>query len=162
MSDNEFRGALEGVSRAGQSTPEGRRRDWRPYFEGPWALSKTIEHYSDAGTATFAGQAEFVRTETALAYEEKGVMRVADMVLESTQKQNWRFPGFHQVEIDFADGRFFCGFDLSLDPAHTTHDCPPDFYRGTLRVDAIDRWRLIWRVKGPRKDYMSVAEYSRP
>ncbi|MEM1420131.1 MAG: DUF6314 family protein [Pseudomonadota bacterium] len=142
-------------------TPETRRRDWRPYFEGVWRLTKTIEHYNGAGTATFDGSAEFTRNETALSYSESGAMRVADMVLASEQKQNWRFPNFHVAEIDFADGRFLAAFDLSSDPAHATHDCPPDVYRGTLRPEGPEQWRLIWRVKGPRKDYMSVAVYRR-
>ncbi|MGD1869653.1 MAG: DUF6314 family protein, partial [Neomegalonema sp.] len=65
------------------------------------------------------------------------------------------------AEIDFADGRFLAAFDLSSDPAHATHDCPPDVYRGTLRPEGPEQWRLLWRVKGPRKDYMSVAVYRR-
>lgn len=154
--------ATPGHATPGHAAPETRTGDWRPYFEGEWLLSKTIEHFNGAGTATFEGRAVFTRNETALGYAENGVMRVADMVLPSETRQNWRFPSYHVVEIDFADGRFFCTFDLSEAPAHTTHDCPPDVYRGTLRPEGDDCWRLIWRAKGPRKDYMSVAEYRRP
>ena len=80
------------------------------------------------------------------------------------QELHWRFWG-GAGELYFADGRFFCAMDLKRVAeswrADLVHECGEDFYEGEIEISSENSWRLVWRVKGPRKDYTLATSFER-
>lgn len=61
----------------------------------------------------------------------------------------------------FADGRFFHDLDLRSGHHVADHPCSADLYRGEFSVYDAERWRTMWRVKGPAKDLLLTTDYRR-
>lgn len=130
-------------------------------LEGRWRLDRHIDDRRAGGVAAFAGEALFRPDGSGLRCEEAGLLRINGVETRASRVYLWRFPAPERVEVLFEDGRFFHAFD-PRDPAPgASHDCPPDFYEVTYRFDGPDRWRSVWRVRGPRKDYRMESVFSR-
>lgn len=78
--------------------------------------------------------------------------------------------------VTFEDGRYFhpwpgataAGGGVGAEGGPTSsgmdvvHVCTPDLYRGEFSERSSGRtWTLIWRVTGPRKDYVMSTDYTR-
>jgi hypothetical protein len=63
------------------------------------------------------------------------------------------------VSVCFDDGRAFHDIALDGTAAQAAHWCDPDQY--DVRYDFADwpRWRSVWDVRGPRKDYAMTTDY---
>jgi hypothetical protein len=65
------------------------------------------------------------------------------------------------ADVRFADGRAFHPLDLSAGRFTATHPCAADLYEGEFTVFDADRWRMVWRVRGPVKDLVLTTDYVR-
>ncbi|MEJ6402333.1 DUF6314 family protein [Yoonia sp. 2307UL14-13] len=131
-------------------------------FEGTWQISRVITDRLAGQTGQLDGVATFTRTDgNTLAYVEEGTLQLADgPKLQATRPYRWHF-GDDVVAMTFADGSAFHSFVPEGYVEGTEHDCGDDTY--AVRYDFIPwpRWRAVWVVSGPRKDYTSVTEFTR-
>jgi len=124
-------------------------------FLGTWEVRRRIIDRFNGSLITFEGQA-FV---TPVQFEEHGDTRSGIATLRSSRT----------YRLDEADSELVVRFpDLSdfirIGAAATQcviHHCGPDLYRGRLFFRASDAWAEAWRVRGPRKNYLSLAHYRR-
>lgn len=141
--------------------------DLRRFFQGRWMVDRRIvDQRMDDGASSFEGTAEFRDDgEGGFLFHEVGALRVGGRRVRAEQRYRYRFDDPKHVAIFFADGRLFCEFGpLQVGegvPARARHLCGDDDYAGGLTLEAEDRWRLTWRVLGPRKDYTAVSVYLR-
>jgi hypothetical protein len=129
-------------------------------FAGRWRLTRQIDDRKARQIGGMEGEAAFVRDGQGYLYSETGVLRLPDQPpLTATRRYIWaELPGM--VEVRFADGRVFHRFELGKLTAEATHDCPPDMYQVCYDFNAWPAWQSEWRVKGPRKDYIMVSNYT--
>ncbi len=71
------------------------------------------------------------------------------------------FPAPGRAEVAFEDGRPFHDLDLSHGRWSVAHRCRDDLYRGSFEIEGRDRWTVVWRVSGPRKDQVLRSRYDR-
>lgn len=76
---------------------------------------------------------------------------------------------FHQDRLEI----FFClegklgelfmalPFQFSSHTYQCTHHCGADTYHGEFEFSLPDKFKITYRVEGPRKDYVIRSEYSR-
>jgi len=131
-------------------------------FEGDWRLERRIEQTSGRGDARLSGLARFRREGPALILEETGTLWVegaAGPGMQAERRYLWRSePG--RIAIDFEDGRPFHGFPLGALEAEASHLCAPDRYAVRYDFSRWPDWETVWRVSGPRKDYVMTSGYS--
>ncbi|MGR3571365.1 DUF6314 family protein [Brevirhabdus sp.] len=133
-------------------------------FIASWALHKRIEDHGAGTTATFEGRcliAPHAPDPTYLALEETGRMFLPGQPpLAGSRRYLWRADPAGRVEVAFDDGRPFHRIDLTQDAPSDTHRCDPDTYRVTYDFTSFPRWRAVWRVTGPRKNYTMSQTYT--
>lgn len=132
-----------------------------PRFEGRWRLLRAVDDRRAGAQATFAGEALFRPDGEGLRCEEAGALRINGVETRATRVHLWRFPAPERVEVLFDDGRFFHAFDPREAAPRASHDCPPDFYQVVYGFEGPDRWRSVWEVRGPRKDYRMESVFVR-
>jgi hypothetical protein len=97
-----------------------------------------------------------------LRWTEEGVLRMAGAETRARRVYLWRLTPPDMVDVAYEDGRHFHAFAMALGSgADVAHDCPPDVYSGSYAFENPDRWRLSWRVRGPRKDYRMTTSHAR-
>ncbi len=131
-------------------------------FEGTWQIDRVITDRLAGQTGQMTGVADFVRVaEDRLDYTENGTLQLGDgPKLQATRRYRWLFTDAG-VDMTFADGGTFHSFVPEGYVEGTEHPCGDDTY--AVRYDFIPwpRWRAVWVVGGPRKDYTSVTEFTR-
>jgi len=65
------------------------------------------------------------------------------------------------VRVTHDDDTPFHSFARVGAPEATPHLCGADMYHGTYSFVRFPDWQVTWTVKGPRKDYRSVTQYTR-
>ncbi|MGN6773782.1 DUF6314 family protein [Rhizobium sp.] len=124
-------------------------------YLGTWEVKRRILDRFNHSLVTFEGQA-FV---TPVQFEEHGDTRSDHATLRSSRTYRLddtrdelvvRFPNLSEF-IRVGEGA----------SQHITHHCGPDLYRGRLFFRSPDTWAEMWRVRGPRKNYLSLAHYRR-
>lgn len=133
-------------------------------FAGLWKLDREIRHQSSQNgnqngdqIHQFSGEARFDWQGADLILHESGWLAAPDgQGFHAERRYCWRA----DLSVLFSDGRFF--HTLPLAGGAVQHDCPPDFYEGVYDFDLWPTWRLRWRVRGPRKDYVSLSVFTRP
>ncbi len=133
----------------------------REYLEGRWKLDRQISDHRRGETGRLVGEARFVADGEGLVYREEGQLTLGDHSGPAEQAYRYDFPAVHRAAVHFADGRFFHDLDLSSGSWVCHHDCDPDRYEGEFTVLGADDWRVIWEVKGPRKDLRLDSTYCR-
>lgn len=143
--------------------------DWRAYFEGEWRMERCIDDRRGAragaasGVATFAAQPD--DADTALICAEAMTIDYGGNRIAGEQTTIWRFQDPCGPDLYFRDARFFCAMRFrevrGVWRAEFSHDCGEDRYEGAALVTDESNWRLLWTVKGPRKDYSLDTAYSR-
>lgn len=136
-------------------------------FTGDWLLSREIAQ-ADGSIARFEGRACFAPDAQGLAYHEEGVLHLPGQApIRGSRAYLWR-SGPEGIRVLFADGRPFHDFLPQGAPAEGAHNaveashwCDPDDYRVRYDFSGWPRWRSVWRVRGPRKDYEMTSHYSR-
>ncbi|MGH1367286.1 MAG: DUF6314 family protein [Maritimibacter sp.] len=129
-------------------------------FEGRWRMTRQIDDALANQLGQFVGEAVFVAQPGGLHYTERGTLTLNGTGFAASRSYMWREVEAG-VEVDFEDGRFFHGFALAQPRQKAHHSCSPDEYSVTYDFAAWPRWRAIWAVKGPRKDYVSNTQYER-
>jgi len=113
------------------------------------------------GVSDFLAAAET----TDLACKDALIIDYGGNRIDGAQSTTWRFEDPAGPDLYFQDGRFFCSarFEKIGDAwrAPLMHRCGDDKYDGDVIVASENSWRLIWRVKGPRKDYTLDTRYDR-
>ncbi|MFJ9120608.1 DUF6314 family protein [Streptomyces sp. NPDC102394] len=149
---------------------EGVRADsFRPvpdvlaYLGGRWLVTRTVRDLANGDEGRFEGTTEFGPLEGGgLLHVEsgtfvwQGVPRPAERTLRFLPGTT---PG--TADVRFSDGRPFHDLDLTTGRHVADHPCSADLYRGEFTVRDADRWRTLWRVRGPAKDQVLVTEYLR-
>jgi hypothetical protein len=95
-------------------------------------------------------------------FSESGLLRLAGVTTEAARDYRFKILAQDRFRVSFADGRFFHEAQVVGDAALMSHDCAADLYRGRYRFEGPGRWRLSWRITGPRKDLVIATVFSRP
>lgn len=135
--------------------------DLRKFLEGKWEVSRQIDDRRLDQLGRFDGSAGFAVDGDDLIYDEDGELRLGTHKGPAFQTYRYTFPSKRQAEVCFADGRPFHDLDLSNGAWACTHLCGEDRYEGAFTALDRDSWRVIWRVRGPRKDLRLDSHYSR-
>ncbi|MFY1676145.1 DUF6314 family protein [Streptomyces sp. WMMC905] len=139
--------------------------DTLEYLTGRWRAERHVRDVAADITGRFEGTALLsppADASAGLVYREtgrfawRGTTRRAERTL-------WFRPAADPgaAEVFFADGRPFHDLDLRGGLHRAEHPCAADHYRGEFTVLDADRWRAVWRVRGPAKDLSLTTEYTR-
>lgn len=127
-------------------------------FAGDWRVLRRIADRAGGQCLRFEGTARFVPDGAALAYAERGVLRLPGQPpFEAHRRYRWRVEG-RRIVVDHGDGRPFHAFDPAAPDAD--HLCPPDTYHVSYRFGRWPRWSALWTVTGPRKDYRMLTRFT--
>ncbi|MFG2556350.1 DUF6314 family protein [Streptomyces sp. NPDC048581] len=133
------------------------------YLAGSWRVERSVRDLASGDEGAFSGTTVFGRlAEGGLLHEEsgtfvwQGVGRPAERTLRFLPGAT---PG--TADVRFADGRPFHDLDLASGRHIADHPCSADLYRGEFTVLDEDRWRSVWRVRGPAKDLVLTTDYAR-
>ncbi|WP_417242487.1 DUF6314 family protein [Celeribacter sp.] len=133
-------------------------------FEGAWAITREITDFTGGPDARLTGQCTFAPEGAGLTQAEVGTLQFAgsSVALKAERRYFWTAQG-NEIAVFFDDTRFFHAFDPRGGTAQAEHDCPPDRYevRYGFGTGALLSWTVEWRVRGPRKDYLSLTQFSR-
>ena len=130
-------------------------------FAGHWRVTREIEDARAGTRAEFDGEAWFEGDARELAYREAGRLILPGQApMQAERRYFWRAAD-GDICVLFEDLRPFHEFALGISTPEAHHDCPPDSY--DVRYDFADwpRWSAVWRVAGPRKDYVMRSHYRR-
>jgi len=135
--------------------------DLAGYYAGSWRFTRHTKDNKSDIDATVEGVALFSGTGQALDYSETGTMTCGDY--EGTVSQNYiyNFTGPFEASVLFSDQRLFHHLDLKSGQDKVTHWCAPDQYDGRYQLHNQDKWALIWKISGPRKDSIISTTYHR-
>ncbi|WP_151774965.1 DUF6314 family protein [Streptomyces abyssomicinicus] len=135
------------------------------YLPGTWHTERTARDLASGEEGRFSGVTVFG---PATAPEEGLVQREdGDFVWQGVSRPAGRtlrlLPGAtpSSADVRFADGREFHTLDLAEGRFTATHPCAADLYEGEFTVLDADRWRTVWRVRGPAKDLVLTTRYAR-
>jgi hypothetical protein len=129
-------------------------------LEGRWRLARRIVN-ADGSEAVLEGETVFRRAGLRLIQEEEGWLRLpgGGAPLRATRRYLWTgAKGW--LEVSFADNRPFHTVPLGVARPETVHLCDPDRYAVAYDFTGWPEWRSVWRVEGPRKDYVMTSDYS--
>ena len=123
-------------------------------FEGRFHLARKITPAGDP-PATFTGTALWRPRDDGLEYLETGLLTIEGHAPMTSERRYFWGP---DLRVYFDDGRFF----HQVPPAggSASHWCDPDQYDATYHFDDWPRFRVIWQVKGPAKEYTMVSDYT--
>jgi hypothetical protein len=129
-------------------------------LEGRWYLARRIVN-ADGSEAALEGTTVFRRAGLRLIQEEEGWLRLpgAAAPLRATRRYLWTGEKT-RLEVAFEDNRPFHTVPLGVDRPETTYLCDPDRYAVAYDFSGWPNWRSVWRVEGPRKDYVMTSDYS--
>lgn len=137
--------------------------DVRAYLAGRWQVGRSVRDLASGEAGRFDGTTTFGPLEGGgLLHLEsgtfvwRGVARPAERTLRYLPG-----PGPSTADVRFADGRPFHHLDLTTGRHVADHPCSADLYRGEFTVHDEDRWRSVWRVRGPAKDLVLTTDYTR-
>ena len=127
---------------------------------GVWDLRRRLADRRTRAWGSVAGTLTLVVDGDGLVWSESGVLRWGVRDVEVTRRYLLRdgSPGFDGWWVFFDDGRPFHPWT----PGRAVdHPCRADLYRGLVRIDAPDRWRIGWDVVGPAKDQRILTRLTR-
>ena len=124
---------------------------------GKWSLSREMIH-SSGEVDRFEGNATFTRTGPRLIQDETGTLTTPSGSFTATRRYVWTERG-GRLEVSFDDMRPFHTIPLGEVRPETVHLCDPDRYQVAYDFSDWPRWRTVWTVEGPRKDYVMKSRY---
>lgn len=92
---------------------------------------------------------------------EQGDLRFGAHVGPAHQRYGLRIEDAGRVTLTDGADVVLAAADLSAPRAVFRHDCGDDVYLGRMARVSDDRWRLAWRIRGPRKDLVIATRYQR-
>ncbi len=130
-------------------------------FEGRWRIDRRIEDMRAGRTGWFEGQARLTADGQGLAYRELGELRLGGArPLAASRRFLWRAEA-DGIAVLYEDGTPFHRIAGGAPVVQAFHACGPDDYEVSYNFTRWPAWRVIWRVRGPRKEYVSVSDYTR-
>lgn len=128
-------------------------------FEGRWTVARQIEN-AVGPDAVFTGRVLFEPGEGGLVHREEGQITFdGQTAMTATRVYVWRAAAAG-VDVFFDDGRYFHHIADGKNPSDR-HDCVPDVYDVAYDFSGWPRWSSVWRVTGPRKDYVMRTRFER-
>ncbi|MEU3511347.1 DUF6314 family protein [Streptomyces longwoodensis] len=135
------------------------------HLAGGWRVRRVARDLASGDEGVFEGATVFRPLAVhggGLLHEERGTFTWRSVARPA--ERTLRFlpgpvPG--TADVRFADGRFFHDLDLTRGRHVADHPCSADLYRGEFTVLDADRWRTVWRVRGPAKDLILTTDYTR-
>lgn len=129
-------------------------------FEGVWRLERRIEDFRANQPARAEGEARIVPGDP-WTYDERMQLHLPGVApVEGHRRYLW-VPAAGGIEAQFADGRAFHRIDLGGGTASARHPCGADLYDVQYEFVRWPVWSAVWRVRGPRKDYLMTTIYRR-
>ncbi|MGV9991422.1 DUF6314 family protein [Streptomyces sp. NPDC003374] len=133
------------------------------FLAGRWRVERSVRDLASGEAGSFTGSTAFTALDGGgLLHRESGtfVWRGAARPAGRTLRF---LPGAAPgtADVRFADGRPFHDLDLRSGRHLAGHPCAADLYRGEFTVLDADRWRTVWRVRGPAKDLVLTTDYTR-
>ncbi|GAA1907299.1 DUF6314 family protein [Streptantibioticus ferralitis] len=133
------------------------------YLEGRWRVARTVRDLGSGETGTFEGSCEFrrERPDGALLHTEEGQFTWGGVTRPAHRGHRFEPVGDGTSEVRFPDGRPFHHLDLRTGRWQAHHPCAADAYRAEFTVTGADRWQVVWKVTGPRKDLLMITIHDR-
>lgn len=135
--------------------------DLKAFLQGEWNLERRVQDGRAGQNGALTGAATFAAAGSGLLYREEGRLAIGGHEGPALQSYRYAFPFPARAAVHFADGRFFHDLDLSSGAWACTHPCGADRYDGAFSVADAQSWRVVWTVKGPRKDLTLDSTYRR-
>lgn len=130
-------------------------------FAGDWHFRRRVTATDGVPIAEARGELRLLPSGAGFVAEEAAEVKMPGSApLRAERRTLWRDEGA-LIAVDFADGRPFHRFDPRLDMPADVHLCDPDRYEVRYELAAFPLWRTLWRVTGPRKDYLMVTVHAR-
>lgn len=124
-------------------------------FAGHWLVSREISE-ATGGVARFEGRAAWMPADRGLAYRETGTMTLdSGAVFQAERRYFWA----EDLAVHFDDGKFF--HQVPAAGGVVRHWCDPDDYQLSYDFSLWPQFEVLWKVKGPRKDYKARTKYTR-
>lgn len=136
-------------------------RDLRSFLDDPWSLSRKIRDFRAGVRGAVEGAARFRRAGDDLLYEESGRLNLGDYEGTAVRAYRYLFPVPERARVCFADGGFFHELGLGNGWCEAVHLCGGDRYAARFEVLSPEAWRVVWRIRGPRKDLLIESRYGR-
>lgn len=133
----------------------------RAFLRGAWSLERELADRAATRRGRARGRAVFAPDGAALRYREEGILTLGDYRGAFFRDGLYRFPTPARAEVAFADGRPFHDLDLTHGAWRACHRCGDDRYEGRFAVLHADAWQAVWRVTGPRKDWVLSSRFRR-
>ena len=129
---------------------------------GEWRLHRKIiqqngDTFSFIGKATLRWASGWEKP-TLNYYEQGEVTSPNGNIMSAERRYFWQQSQRGFFDVLFDDKRYFHSFSISNPNAH--HLCGDDHYVVHYRFETWPLWCATWQVKGPRKYYTMVSEYS--
>ncbi|MCD7442005.1 DUF6314 family protein [Streptomyces lincolnensis] len=133
------------------------------YLAGTWRTTRSVRDLASDDSGEFSGTTIFGPLEGGGLLQRESGTFVWQGVPRPAERTLCLLPGPipGTVDVRFADGRPFHDLDLSSGRHLADHPCSADLYRGEFTVRDADRWRTVWRVRGPAKDLVLTTDYAR-
>ena len=131
------------------------------FLQGEWNLERRVQDHRVGHDGRLTGAAVFLPQEGGLLYREEGRFSIGEHEGPALQSYRYAFPSLARAEVSFSDGRFFHDLDLTAGTWRCTHLCGDDRYDGDFAALGADVWRVVWTVKGTRKDLVLDSTYRR-
>jgi len=130
-------------------------------FEGRWRIARRIEDEWMGTTGLFEGVARFAPDAHGLRYHEVGELKLPqEPPMAASRKFLWRAHA-DDIEVLYEDGAPFHRIAGGADVVQAWHACGQDDYEVSYNFTHWPAWRMIWKVRGPRKDYVSISDFTR-
>lgn len=138
--------------------------DTLAFVRGYWRIERSLTDHRSGADASFAGMASFLpRTggQAGLRYQETGDLRLSGCCWSASRSLLWLPAPGGGADVRFADGRPFHAADLRSGRWQAEHHCGDDLYHVSYHVRGPGVLAECWRVRGPRKDYLSITSLTR-
>jgi len=130
-------------------------------FEGRWRIARRIEDHWMSTTGLFEGVARFTADGQGLSYHEVGELKLPqEAPMVASRRFLWRADE-DGIEVLYEDGAPFHRIARNQPVVQAWHACGHDDYEVSYNFTRWPEWRMIWRVRGPRKDYVSISDFTR-
>jgi len=141
--------------------PDAGAASLHAFLAGTWHLDRLARDRRAGVRHVFTGTALATPEGDGLLLDETVAWQVGGQSLTGHRRLHLAFPAPWRAVVRFADGRFFHNLDLTAGVGGMHHDCPPDRYRGRYRLLGPDAFRVLWLVRGPRKDLVLATDFRR-
>lgn len=123
------------------------------FLHGNWTLTRHIDDRHSNTRMTATGTLTVDNT----LWAEQGILDGNKF----TQNYGLVFDNKGGLTVNFPDGRLFYTLENQTQPQTIDHRCGNDHYQGEYTVQSQTQFTQIWKVKGPKKEYTMITEYSR-